>query len=176
MSEPFVGEIEIFGFNFAPRGWAQCQGQLMPISQNTALFSLLGTQFGGDGKSTFGLPNLQGQIPVSQGQGPGLSDYVMGEMSGSESVSLTLAEIPSHPHTLPADAGAGRVITPAPTAVLGSTERGGPEVYGTAATAGAAMAVNSVGIGGGSQPHNNMMPYITLNYCIALQGIFPARS
>jgi microcystin-dependent protein len=175
MSSPFVGEIEIFGFNFAPLGWAQCQGQLMPISQNTALFSLLGTQFGGDGKTTFALPNLQGQIPVGQGQGPGLSQYVVGETAGSETVTLTLAEIPSHTHTLPVDAGDGRGPAPSPTTVLGATGRGAMDVYAAAATSGATMTVNSVGFSGGSQGHNNMMPYLTLNYCISLQGIFPPR-
>ncbi|MBB5066006.1 phage tail protein [Granulicella mallensis] len=176
MSSPFVGEIEIFGFNFAPVGWAQCQGQLMPISQNTALFSLLGTQFGGDGKSTFGLPNLQGQIPVGQGQGPGLSPYVIGETAGSETVTLTLAEMPGHTHTLPVDAGDGRAPAPSPTTVLGATGRGAADVYADSATPGATMTVTSVGPGGGSQGHNNMMPYLTLNYCISLRGIFPARS
>lgn len=175
MSSPFVGEIEIFGFNFAPAGWAQCQGQLMPISQNTALFSLLGTQYGGDGRTTFALPNLQGQIPVGQGQGPGLSQYNVGETAGSETVTLTLAEIPSHTHTLPVDAGDGRAPAPSPTTVLGATGRGAMDVYAATATSGATMTVSSVGIGGGSQGHNNMMPYVALNYCISLGGIFPAR-
>jgi len=176
MSQPFVGEIEIFGFNFAPQGWALCAGQLLPISQNAALFSLLGTQFGGDGKSTFALPNLQGTIPVSQGQGPGLSDYDMGETGGSETVTLNINQIPSHAHNLAASPVAGRIATPTSSSVLGPTSRGTAEAYQTAATAGATMNTSSVGPAGGSLPHNNMMPYLTVNYCIALQGIFPARS
>jgi microcystin-dependent protein len=176
MSQPFVGEIEIFAFNFAPYGWAQCQGQLLPISQNTALFSLLGTQFGGDGKSNFALPNLQGTIPVSQGQAPGLSDYNVGETGGSEKVSLIVSQIPQHAHTLAAAPVAARISTPSSTAALGGTEHGTPDVYATAATTGSVMNTNIIGTAGGSQPHNNMMPYLTLNYCIALQGVFPARS
>ena len=176
MSQPFVGEIEIFGFNFAPQGWALCAGQLLPISQNTALFSLLGTQFGGDGKSTFGLPNLQGTIPVSQGQGPGLNPYLMGETNGSETVTLITNEIPQHVHTLAASSGGGRIDTPSSAVVPGLVERGTPDVYATTPTAGAAMNPSMIGTAGGNLPHNYMMPYLTLNYCIALQGIFPARS
>jgi len=176
MSQQFVGEIEIFGFNFAPLGWALCAGQLLPISQNTALFSLLGTQFGGDGKSTFALPNLQGTIPVSQGQGPGLNPYNMGEIEGVETVTLIINEIPQHTHTLVASASAGRIETPSSAVVPGLTERGTPPVYAAAPTAGAAMNPSMVGTAGGNLPHNNMMPYLTLNYCIALTGIFPARS
>ncbi|WP_158822878.1 phage tail protein [Granulicella sp. S156] len=175
MSSSFVGEIEIFGFNFAPQGWALCAGQLLPISQNTALFSLLGTQYGGDGKSTFGLPNLQGTIPVSQGQGPGLSDYNMGETGGTETVTLTINQIPIHAHNLAASAVGGKIETPSAATVLGVTERG-TEPYAAAPTAGATMNTNIVGTAGGSLPHNNMMPYLTLNYCISLYGIFPARS
>lgn len=176
MSSSFVGEIEIFGFNFAPQGWALCAGQLLPISQNTALFSLLGTQYGGDGKSTFGLPNLQGTIPVSQGQGPGLSLYDMGETGGAEAVTLTLNLIPSHTHTLAASAATDGVGTPSSGSALGAAKRGGSDIYATTPTAGATMNTNIVGTVGGSQPHNNMMPYVTLNYCISLYGIFPARS
>src|ERR1700761_7227602 len=132
MSQPFLGEIEIFGFNFAPQGWAQCNGQLLSVKQNNALFSLLGTQFGGDGQSTFGLPNLQGQIPVGQGQGPGLSRYTMGETSGTETVTLLLSEMPSHTHTLPVDPGDGRIPAPSPSTVLGATGRGAPDVYAAA--------------------------------------------
>src|SRR5580698_10077955 len=170
MANPFVGEIRVFPFNFAPQGWALCAGQLLPISQNTALFSLLGTQFGGDGKSTFGLPNLQGTIPVSQGQGPGLNPYLMGEIEGSETVTLITNEIPQHVHTLVAAPVAARISTPSSAAVLGGTEHGTPDVYVAAPTAGAAMNPSMVGTAGGNLPHNNMMPYLTLNYCIALQG------
>lgn len=175
MSSSYVGEIEIFGFDFAPQQWALCAGQLLPISQNTALFSLLGTQYGGDGKTTFALPNLQGAIPVSQGQGPGLSDYNMGETGGTETVTLNLNQIPAHTHNLAASAAGGRIDTPSPATVLGATERG-TLPYAATPTAGATLNTNIVGTVGGSQPHNNMMPYITLNYCICLYGIFPARS
>jgi len=176
MSQQFVGEIEIFGFNFAPQGWALCAGQLLPISQNAALFSLLGTQFGGDGKSTFALPNLQGAIPVSQGQGPGLTPYNMGETGGTETVTLNINAIPSHAHNVAASSSVNGVGTPAAGTALGGTERGKPDVYVATPTPGAAMNTNIVGLAGGGLPHNNMMPYLTLNYCIALQGIFPARS
>src|SRR5271170_7528577 len=123
MADNFVGEIRIFPFNFAPMGWAMCGGQLLPISQNTALFSLLGTQFGGDGRSTFGLPNLQGSIPVGQGQGPGLSLYDIGESGGVASLTLLVSTIPSHSHTLSVSATPGRVNIPSPSAVLGATGR-----------------------------------------------------
>jgi microcystin-dependent protein len=174
MSDQFVAEIRIFPFNFAPTGWAMCNGQLMPISQNTALFSLLGTTYGGDGKSTFALPNLQGSAPLQPGQGPGLSLYDLGQTGGEETVTLIQTEMPVHAHqasgasgngpTSPAGntwgTGAGR--TPPPTYVDGS-----PNVT---------MSPITVAITGSSFPHNNMQPYLTLNFCIALQGIFPARS
>lgn len=173
MSDPFVAEIRIFPFNFAPKGWAFCNGQLMPISQNTALFSLLGTYYGGDGKTTFALPDLQGRAPTHQGQGPGLSDYSLGQSGGEENVTLIQTEIPSHNHqasgaagsgpTSPANntwgAGAGR--TPPPTYADGS-----PNVT---------MSPLSVAIAGGSQPHNSMQPYLALNFCIAMQGVYPPR-
>jgi microcystin-dependent protein len=174
MADNFVGEIRVFPFNFAPTGWALCNGQLMPISQNTALFSLLGTQFGGNGTTNFALPNLQGFIPVGQGQGPGLSDYIIGESGGAPTVALSLSTIPSHNHTLPVSAAAGRVNTPSPSTVLGATGRGSPDVYAGSATG--SMLASSVGNAGGGQPHNNLMPYLVLNYCIALSGIFPSRS
>ena len=173
MSDPFVAEIRIFPFNFAPKGWAFCNGQLLPLSQNTALFSLLGTTYGGDGKSTFALPNLQGSASMHWGQGPGLSLYDEGQTGGEETVTLIQTELPAHAHqasgasgsgpTSPANntwgAGAGR--TPPPTYVDGS-----PNV----------IMGNALSIAGGSQPHNNMQPYLTLNFCIALQGIYPPRS
>ena len=172
MSDPFVAEIRILACNFAPTGWAMCNGQLLPISQNTALFSLLGTYYGGDGKSTFALPNLQGSAPIHQGQGNGLSLYDLGQTGGSETVTLLQTEMPAHAHqasgasgngpTSPANntwgTGVGR--TPPPTYVNGS-----PNV-----TMG-----NAISVAGGSQPHNNMQPYLTLNFCIAMQGIFPPR-
>ena len=178
MSEPFVGEIEIFAFNFAPKGWALCQGQLLPISQNTALFSLLGTQYGGNGTTNFALPNLQGCIPNHQGQGPGLSQYVMGQTGGSTTATLTTQTIPAHTHTLPVTTVNGRVNTPTNVNVLGEVGGGrgggGGSAYGTTTLAN--MAAQTGNTAGGGQPHNNMAPYVVLNYCIALQGVFPARN
>jgi microcystin-dependent protein len=173
VSSPFVAEIRIFGFNFPPTGWAFCNGQLLPISQNTALFSLLGTFYGGDGKSTFALPDLQGNAPIHQGQGQGLSGRFIGEPGGSQFVTLLDSEMPFHTHALmaapdPADLGA-----PAPNRVLARSQ---PNIYKQPANANPhPMAPQAVGVTGGSLPHNNMMPYLTLNFCIALQGIFPPR-
>jgi microcystin-dependent protein len=170
--DPFVAEVRIFPFNFAPRGWAFCNGQLMPISQNTALFSLLGTTYGGDGRSTFGLPNLQGNAPMHPGQGPGLSLHDLGETGGFKYVTLLESEIPSHSHTIQVSSLNSQSLTPSGTA----TGRGNPTpIYATTFTQ-ATMAANAVSPSGGSQPHNNMQPYIVLNFCIAMQGVFPPRS
>lgn len=175
MSSPFVAEIRIFGFNFAPTGWAQCNGQILPISQNTALFSLLGTTYGGNGQSTFALPNLQGNAPMHPGQGQGLSLRDLGEMSGTESITLLVSEIPLHSHTLRGtveDATQGSLTA---GVVLAQTVNG--NLYQT--TTGAnlqTMAPQALAPAGGSLPHNNMQPYLTLNYCIALQGVFPPRT
>jgi microcystin-dependent protein len=178
MSDPFVAEIQIFGFNFAPAGWALCQGQLLPISQNTALFSLLGTQYGGDGKTTFGLPNLQGCVANHAGQGPGLSNYVQGQTGGSASVTLLSTQMPAHTHTLPVTSANGRVNTPTTVNVLGDVGGGrgggGGSAYGTTTLAN--MATQANGTAGGSQGHNNLAPYLVLNYCISLRGVFPARN
>lgn len=175
MADPFVAEIRIFSFNFAPKGWAFCNGQLLPISQNTALFSLLGTTYGGDGKSTFALPNLQGSTPMSSGQGPGLSERFLGEQSGTQSVTLLQSEIPSHSHVMQAYTGdAADSRTPGTAAVLGIPSPG--NAYNSTATGLQAMNPQAVGIAGGSLPHNNMQPYLTVNFCIAMQGIFPPRS
>jgi len=177
MSEPFLGEIEIFAFNFAPTGWALCNGQLLPISQNTALFSLLGTQFGGDGRTTFALPNLQGSIPNHQGQGAGLSNYSIGQTGGSATVALTVNNLAPHTHTLPVSSANGRVQTPTSANVLGELggRGGGGSAYGTTSLANMAVQHNTAG-NGTSPTHNNMAPYVVLNYCIAMQGIFPSRS
>jgi microcystin-dependent protein len=174
MADPFVAEIRIFPFNFAPKGWAFCNGQLMPISQNTALFSLLGTTYGGDGRSTFGLPNLQGSAPMHPGQGPGLSLYDLGEVGGSETVTLLATEMPVHSHALNASNQPGEDPTPGPAEALARSV--GASLYQTTTTPVVAMSPNQVGVVGGSLPHNNMMPYLTLNFCIALQGVFPQRS
>src|SRR5687768_4799944 len=172
MADPFVAEIRIFPFNFAPRGWAFCDGQLLPLSQNTALFSLLGTTYGGNGKSNFALPDLQGSVPLHPGQGPGLSLYDLGEQSGTESVSLLQSEIPAHSHTMSAQITPGTLGAPAPTNGLARSVNG--NAYAPAADL-VAKNAQVVGVSGGSLPHNNMMPYLTLNFCIALQGVFPPR-
>jgi microcystin-dependent protein len=170
MSDQFVGEIRIFPFNFPPRGWAFCQGQLMPISQNTALFSLLGTFYGGDGKSTFALPDMQGNAPMQPGQGNGLSLRDLGEESGVENVTLLLSEMPLHTHGMIGVEDNGTFKTPA-NMIFG----GGNQVYLNPAATNAQLNPQALALTGGSLPHNNMQPYLTLNYCIALQGIFPQR-
>jgi microcystin-dependent protein len=172
MSNPFVAEIRIFPFNFAPMGWAFCNGQLMPISQNAALFSLLGTNFGGNGTSDFGLPNLQGSAPLAAGQGPGLSLRDLGEIGGEQAVTLLTTEIPAHSHTASCNAGMGDQYGPVQD--YWATDAGGNDEY--ASTANALMAGGAVGPAGGNQPHNNLQPYLVFNFCIALQGVFPPRS
>jgi len=170
MSDQFVAEIRIFPFNFPPTGWAFCNGQLMPISQNTALFSLLGTYYGGDGKSTFALPDMQDSAAVQSGQGPGLSERFLGEIGGTETVTLLVSEIPFHSHQF--DQG----LRPADNLDPGTLALGtGNNIYVAPAAGLQAMAPQALPPTGGSLPHNNMMPFITLNYCIALQGIFPQR-
>jgi|ERR1043166_4588898 microcystin-dependent protein len=173
MSDPFVAEIRIFGFNFAPTGWAQCNGQILPISQNTALFSLLGTMYGGNGQSTFALPDLQGSAPMFWGQGQGLSLYDEGQSGGSEFVTLIQSEMPVHPHTWTASNQDGTDQSPVAELMAGGV--GGVSTY-AAPSAIKQMAPNAIAPAGGDQPHNNMMPYLTLNFCIALQGVFPPRS
>jgi microcystin-dependent protein len=170
--DPFVAEIRIFPFNFPPKGWAFCDGQILPLSQNTALFSLLGTTYGGDGKSNFALPNMQGNVPMHPGQGPGLSLHDLGETGGSDTVTLLESEIPSHSHGLTVSqsdgtdqscanenfaAGVG-IIAYAPPGALTN------------------LSDNTIAPAGGDQPHNNLQPYLTLNFCIALQGVYPPRT
>jgi microcystin-dependent protein len=174
MSDQFIGEIRIFGTNFAPFGWAFCDGQLLSISQNTALFSLLGTTYGGDGKSTFALPNLQGSSPMQQGQGAGLSDRVLGETSGTETVTLLASEIPAHTHAANCNSGMGDQY--GPSGNFWATDAGGNFEYNAAATPNITMAAGALGPTGGNRPHNNLQPYLVLNFCIALLGIFPSRS
>lgn len=173
MADPFVAEIRIFPFNFAPKGWAFCDGQLLPLSQNTALFSLLGTTYGGNGKSNFALPDLQGRAPMQPGQGPGLSLHDLGESAGSETVTLLESEIPAHSHALTSQGAPGDSATPQGNAyarVIGATPyqppAGAPLVT---------MSDQALAPAGGDQPHNNLMPYLTFNFCIALQGVFPPR-
>ncbi len=172
MADPFVAEVRIFPFNFAPKGWAWCNGQLMPISQNTALFSLLGTMYGGDGKSIFALPDLQGRAPMHPGWGPGLSGHDIGETGGSETVTLSPSELPAHAHTLQASNSSGD--SPVPTG--NSLARYARAYQQNVNQNLVAMAPQSLAPAGGDAPHNNLQPYLTCYFCIALQGVFPQRS
>lgn len=175
MSDQFVAEIRIFPFNFPPTGWAFCNGQIMPISQNTALFALLGTTYGGDGKSNFALPDLQGSAPMQQGQGPGLSLRDLGEVGGETSVTLLVSEMPAHTHGVQAASGSD-AATPTNNA-WASGQKGFGNVYAASnPPSNVQMSPFGTSISGGSLPHNNMQPYLTLNFCIALQGIFPPRT
>jgi microcystin-dependent protein len=175
MADPFVAEIRIFPFNFAPKGWAWCDGQLMPLSQNTALFSLLGTTYGGNGKSNFALPDLQGRAPMHPGQGPGLSLHDLGETGGSETVTLLESEIPSHSHAMRAADEASTTNTPG-GALVGRPFGRGNNVFNASANNLVTMAPESLAPAGGDQPHNNLQPYLTFYFCIALQGVFPPRT
>ena len=173
MADPFVAEIRIFPFNFAPKGWTWCDGQLLPLSQNTALFSLLGTTYGGNGKSNFALPDLQGRAPMHPGQGPGLSLHDLGETGGSETVTLLESEIPSHNHALMTLGAPGNRTSP-----VGNTPARAAAGVAYLPPAGAplvSMAPESLAPAGGDQPHNNLMPYLTYYFNIALQGVFPPR-
>jgi microcystin-dependent protein len=173
MANPFLAEIRIFPFNFAPRGWAFCDGQLMPLSQNTALFSLLGTTYGGNGKSNFALPNMQGNAPMHPGQGPGLSLHDLGETGGSDTVTLLQSEMLAHSHGLTASNQLGTDQSPInETFAVGV---GGIKMYAAPASI-TQLADVTVAPTGGDQPHNNLMPYLTLNFCIALQGVYPPRT
>jgi microcystin-dependent protein len=176
MSSPFVAEIRIFAGNFAPTGWALCDGQLLPISQNTALFSLLGTYYGGDGKSTFALPNLQDSVPLGQGQSPGTSDYFLGQQSGTPSVTLLLSEIPAHAHSTVAYDQGDPANLPDPQPTYALTRSSGGSGWTTTLTNFVSFDPRAVGIAGGSLPHNNLQPFLTLTFIIAMQGVFPPRS
>ena len=170
--DPFIGQIIMFAGNFAPQGWALCDGQLLPISQNSALFAILGTTYGGDGRVSFALPDLRGRVPVHPGQGPGLSPYALGQKAGAENVTLNITQIPGHTHaftpgcsTDPPNSNSPENAVPAPPE--------GVQAYGTEANA--AMRAGSSSSTGGSQPHDNIQPYNCVNFIIALQGIFPSR-
>ena len=173
MSEPFVGQIQIFPYNFAPRGWAFCNGQLLSIAQNTALFSILGTTYGGNGTSNFALPNLQSRVAIGTGNGPGLTVRDLGETGGEESVTLLSNQIPGHTHPARCTSGTGTDYGPAGD--VWAADAGGNNEYGSGPIAGQMSASTVLPFGNG-QPHNNLQPYLVLNYCIALQGIFPPRS
>lgn len=170
MATPFIGQISMFGGNFAPRNWAFCNGQLLSIAQNSALFSLLGTTYGGNGTTTFALPDLRGRTPIHAGQGPGLSNRVLGESSGSENVTLIVSQMPSHTHAVTPGASSSAATSENPSGQVPAA--GG--AYDSAANA-TLQGVTS-GATGGSQPHTNMPPYLVINYIIALQGIFPSRN
>jgi microcystin-dependent protein len=171
MANPYLGEIRMFGFNFAPVGWAMCNGQLLPISQNTALFSLLGTQYGGNGQNTFALPDLRSRVAVHQGQGPGLSSYVIGESIGVEAVTLTQNQMPQHVHSVTANGAPGTASRPNDAVPA----RAGSSIYAPAPD-GTVMNAGMIGPTGGGQPFGVRQPLLTLNFCIALQGIFPSRN
>jgi microcystin-dependent protein len=173
VSEPFLGEVRMFGGNFAPRGWALCNGQLLSISQNTALFSILGTTFGGDGRVTFGLPNLQGRYAMHWGNGPGLTPRILGETAGSESVTLLTTQMPAHNHTLRAAAEAtGDTGRPG----NGSLATSATPIYSASNQPDTSMNAGSITPSGGGQPHDNMPPYQCVTFIIALEGIFPSRN
>ena len=173
MSNPYVGEIRLFAGNFAPLGWALCQGQLLSIAENDTLFSLIGTTYGGDGQQTFGLPDLRGRVPLHQGNGPGLSPRAIGELAGAETVTLTTAQLPAHSHSLVATSAPASATAGPAGGVLASAS---VKVYGSGApsTAMAAAAISPTS--GGGQPHQNMAPFLALNYIISLFGIYPQQS
>ena len=175
MATPFIGQLGLYSFSFAPRGWAQCNGQLLPIAQNQALFSLLGTTYGGNGQSNFALPDLRGRVVVDNGQGPGLSQYYEGETGGSETVTLTPLQMASHNHTVQAQSNPSNLNAPAATRSFARATGGFP--YQSNASANLVnTSAQSIGVMGASNPHNNMLPYERLLFCIAMQGVFPARS
>jgi len=170
---PYLGEIRIFSGNFAPQGWALCNGQLLPISSNAALFSILGTTYGGNGTQTFALPNLQSRVPVHWGQGPGLSQYILGQSAGVENVTLTQQQMPQHNHTMGTLSAPGTASRPN-TQLLAQPTSG--NVYGPAPSDGSALNPAAIGLAGGNQPHANLQPYLAVNFIIALQGIYPPRN
>ncbi|OCW56915.1 phage tail protein [Hoeflea olei] len=173
MSEPFIAEIRIFAGNFAPRNWAVCNGQLLPISQNTALFSLIGTVYGGDGRTTMGLPDMQGRAPMHPGRGPGLTTRQLGERTGTETVSLVEEEMPIHSHAVFATSSRGGNVPPGPTAAFNTSS---PDFYQSNPVSGQVqMSGLTLGQKGGDQAHNNMQPYLAITYIIALQGLYPSR-
>jgi microcystin-dependent protein len=173
MANPYLGEIRAVPYNFAPSGWAFCNGQILPIAQNTALFSLLGTTYGGDGTTTFALPDLRGRVVIHQGQGAGLQPYIQGETGGVETVTLINTQIPSHGHSLTGTGSTATTPTPG-TGVVPATLPTAEVLYGTGATT--VLSPDTVSVAGASQPHDNHQPYLTINYIISLFGIFPSRN
>ena len=167
---PFIGELGIFPYTFVPSGWAACNGQLLPLSQNTALYAIIGTTYGGDGRSTFALPDLRGMVPMHPGQGPGLSAHFLGEQGGSDTVTLLTSEMPAHTHSFNASGAQADLQSPAPSRTLARSS-GGP-AYAAPGNL-QPMAPQALTPAGGGVPHNNRMPYLTLRVCIALQGVYP---
>jgi microcystin-dependent protein len=175
MSQPYIGEIRMFGFGFTPQFWQACDGSLLPISQYNTLFALIGTIYGGDGQSTFGVPDLRGRLPIHQGQGPGLSNYVIGQVAGTETVTVLPTQMPAHTHTALATTSAAASLTPGNTLLPGAVS--GDTFYATDLTGATAIAMSaqSTTQSAGSQPHDNTMPTLTVQYCIATDGIFPSQ-
>ena len=179
MTDAYVGEIRLFPFNYAPKNWALCNGQIISIQQNTPLFAIIGTYYGGNGTTTFALPNLQGRVLIGQGQRPGGSDYVLGEVAGVTSVTLSTTEMPAHNHALNANTGAGTVLAAAGNELSAPSTGGRRPVAGAAynsADPNVTLSPLTLGLAGSSQPHNNMQPYLTMSYCICQYGIFPSRN
>jgi microcystin-dependent protein len=173
MSDPFLGEIIMFGGNFAPRGWATCSGQILPIAQNTALFSILGTTYGGNGQTTFALPDMRGRVPTHFGQGPGLSSYSLGEQGGSESGTLNINQMPPHTHAFAQPCVDDDATV---SSASGKVPANAPNNIYAAPSGSATMAGGNTGIAGGGQPHDLRQPYLCVNFIIALEGIFPSRN
>jgi microcystin-dependent protein len=177
MAEQYLGEIRIFGFGFAPQGWASCTGQLLSIQQNTALFSLLGTFYGGNGTQTFGLPDLRGRVPINQGAGPGLSDYSIGEQVGTENNTLTISNLPQHSHLAHCSSANGTSTSPIDNYWAEGNDGGSADnSFGYSTTSTGTMNPNAISVTGGGQPFSVLQPLLVMNYCIALTGIFPTRS
>ena len=181
MSQPYVGQVIMFGGTFAPAGWMTCSGQLLPISEYETLFNLIGTTYGGDGQSTFGLPDLQGRVPIHNGQGNGLSAYVIGQKAGTETVTLTTQQIPSHNHLIGIPSSGANQSVPSSATILANETTNAPgtgNAYTYAAGGGpqTAMVGSSIASAGGSQPHNNIQPVIAVTYCISLFGVYPSQN
>jgi microcystin-dependent protein len=173
--DPFLGEIKMVGFNFAPQGWALCDGSVLSIQQNTALFSLLGTTYGGNGTTNFALPDLRGRVPVHQGDGPSTSPYMLGQQGGAETVVLTTAQMPTHSHALAANSATGSATSPIGGFIASEIDSNIGAVSAFSPSSNGSMNAGAVAASGGSQAHNNLQPYLCVNFIIALQGIFPPR-
>jgi microcystin-dependent protein len=176
MSSPFIAEIKMCGYNFAPRGYAFCNGQILPIAQNTALFALVGTTYGGNGTTTFGLPDLQGRSPLGPGQGPGLSTYVLGQASGTPTVTLLSTEMPAHTHLPQGNSTGGDSTTPASKIWAANAATRSPQPLYSVGTPNTGMNASAIASAGGNSPHQNQQPYLAISFIIALQGVFPARN